>query len=329
MKNRAFLLLSSLALAAPAFSSTRGRDVGTRSGAILSSQVGVRASAMGGAFAAVSDDLGALYNNPAGLGQLRHIEVTAFNQDLGNDVSHRHAALSIPLGTVRSSNVRSFGSIAGSIEQFDYGTFDGRDPLGNNSGNFQAKDFLWSVGYGKGFADIIFLGVTVKRYKTELDDQVASGTAFDIGALVRLSDRWTAGATVKNQGSDLQFSSEQEDLPRAISAGVGFQPVKDVLTFAFDVEKPEDDASYAQVGAEWWANRTIALRAGYDAGGAVDGGFSAGLGLRVLDLEAYFFPILSLSLDYSFIPGVSVSGVDEDVVGNRHNFAVSMRFGER
>src|SRR5262245_925293 len=87
---------------------------------ILTMQTGVRPAGMGNAFVAVSDDINALYSNPAGLGLLKDLELNAMMQQGLEGIDQNNFALIMPLGEVASQNVRSFGSFGLAFGELDY-----------------------------------------------------------------------------------------------------------------------------------------------------------------------------------------------------------------
>src|SRR3989339_1181283 len=63
----------------------------------LSAGAGARATAMGGAFTALSDDASALYWNPAGLAQLREPELLVVHNESFESIRHDAALFAQPL----------------------------------------------------------------------------------------------------------------------------------------------------------------------------------------------------------------------------------------
>ncbi len=322
-----FLIFAAVSAALPLAASVDG--VGSSGGSLLTIQTGVRPAGMGNAFVGVANDINALYYNPAGLGTLRNVEFTALQQNLASDTTYRNAALAISMGEVTSSNVSQFGTVALSFGILDFGKIQGRDNLGNTTPDFKANDTVWTLGYGKGFFDTIFVGAAYKRMDQRISDIRASNSAFDLGLLYRLSSEWKIGLSGRNLGGDINFSSAEEPLPRTTTLGFGYTPFKDALTFSLDIEKPRETENFAKGGVEWLINRTIALRSGYNSGTGPNGGFSFGVGLCFMDFETLWFPVQRLSIDYAFLPSSTVSGVDGDAVGSRQNISLTMRFGDR
>lgn len=77
---------------------------------------------------------------------------------------------------------------------------------------------------------------------------------------------------------------------------------------AADVAKPQDNDVYWCLGAEWWMQDTIALRAGYKTNQDIGPGWSAGLG----------FKFQRICLDYAYAPYGDL--------GNTHRISLGMNF---
>lgn len=310
----AFLATGALSWAAPY------PRVGTRAVNILSVQPGARPRAMGNAFTAMPDDPNALWFNPAGFGTIKYWDVIATHKTFMADMQQNHAGIVVPLGFLTSESVMDFGGIGFSIGMLDYGTLPGRDVSGASSSDFQAKDGLMTLGYGKSIGPLS-VGVNAKMYKLKISDQRAEGTAYDLGFQYKQNASfWGFGVAVKNLGGQARYAQQDEPLPQDVTAGVMMAPLQDMLTLTADLVSPKDSYAGYRAGAEFWANRIIALRAGYDSTLKAGSGFSGGIGIRLERIEAAFFPVRRLSIDYSIVPA--------DKLDNTHNISVSFRFGE-
>src|SRR5512135_1860180 len=73
--------------------------VGTASAQFLKIGVGARAAGMGGAFAALSNDVSAMYWNPAGMTAIPAITAGFSHSQWLADMSHNFAGIAVPLGS--------------------------------------------------------------------------------------------------------------------------------------------------------------------------------------------------------------------------------------
>lgn len=278
-------------------------EAGTASSNILTLQDGARPAGMGGAYVAVSDDINALYHNPAGLGFFKESEVSAneFGGFAGLKLSD--LAVAIPLGDVTTSNVHQLGTLAFNLATLDYGSEDAFDASGNRIGDLKASDRVYGVGYGKAFRDRGAIGALARVYNLKIAGESASGTSVDLGALYRLVPGYfNVGASARNIGSDVQYSGKTEKAPTEYMLGAALTPLKDALTLALDVGSAADRSSIVRGGAEWHLSSAFALRAGYDSSLDAGSGLSLGAGVQLLDFEVGFIPIDKVGLDYSFTP---------------------------
>ena len=161
----------------------------------------------------------------------------------------------------------------------------------------------------------ILIGATAKYYRfssTMTDETDASGTAFDVGATVRVADNLNFGASAQN----LWASAETPQFPRAIGGGFYARPIP-VLSIGFDMRWRLDGAS---TGARYGGGAELFLRGD---GGQTGYALRAG-GLRDNALGATFasaglgYATMSWSIDVS--GRRAVKGGDESIV------IASMRF---
>src|ERR1039458_1672672 len=71
-------------------------NVGTSGAEFLKIGPGARAVGMGEAFTGVADDVDAIYWNPAGLGTLKHAEITGMHMQYFQSIQYEFAAFAYP-----------------------------------------------------------------------------------------------------------------------------------------------------------------------------------------------------------------------------------------
>lgn len=314
-------LIAFVAVATAATSHAIDADAGTVASNVLMVQVGARPAAMGNAFTAVGDDINTFYRNPAGLGFLRKSEGFASRFSGLGEIDGNTLAIAIPLGDVTSSNVRNMGVIGIGATNMSYGKTDLTDVNGVRRGDFEAKDEMVMVGWGKVFANELSIGSVVKLYRMEIFDKSDSGTAVDVGAMYRLiPGTLNVGVMGTNLGSSIAFEGKKSDAASAISAGAALMPLgNNRFMLTLDVEKPSDASSAVKGGAEWLASSVLALRAGYDGAYEAGPGLSMGAGIILADIEVGFFPVDRITLDYAYTAG--------DDLEYSHRIALGCRIG--
>jgi hypothetical protein len=91
-------------------------------------------------------------------------------------------------------------------------------------------------------------------------------------------------------------------MPQSVVAGIALTPMKKGLLFSADVEQPKNFGTVFRVGAEYWIQDILALRAGYNSDFDTGAGVSAGLSVCIHEFEFRWFPIDRITFDYSFTP---------------------------
>ena len=272
------------ALASSGFAET---NKGTSSGLFLNVSAGARAQGLGGGYTAISDDLTALYWNPAGLALLKRPEVFAQHTEYVSDVNHEYLALSYPIW--------GFGTIATGITLL-YSQDEYRINPGIKTGTFQNRDFAWSVAYGHTYNNDLRFGVTGKLIHRKLATYSTYDGAVDLGVHFQ-ADRYlpglSAGLSISNVGTHVKFIDSEDPLPLTLRFGAAWKTYFNRLTFTAELEKIRDDDVRGHFGAEFLVHPAFALRVGYEAGHDfkdAEEGLKGGAGFKYGDFN----------LDYAF-----------------------------
>lgn len=161
----------------------------------------------------------------------------------------------------------------------------------------------------------ILIGATAKYYRFTSDmagDTDASGTAFDLGATVRVTQLVNLGVSAQN----LWATTTSPQLPRAVGGGVYAHPVP-VLAFSFDARWKLDGSDHS---ARYGGGAELFLRG--------DGGQS-GYPIRVGALHDNGLGATYLSAGLGFASltwGIDVAGRREIKGGDETMVIASMRF---
>lgn len=273
---------------------------------------GARPIAMGSAFTAISDDPHAIHYNPAGLAQIRSLELTAGYGRLY-------------LGLKDKSNIGSgFVGIAQSLKQGRLGAAG----AGWTTLSLQDayKEDTISLAYAKSFfANGLFLGATGKLLKrsfgsdlyTQIDPlfikygQDSTNYSADFGILYRPRPAYSFGLAFKDINQPNIGLGETERVPLEIRGGFGYHQRH--LIFDIDLSRRSKD-TFVALGIERWLFRVMGLRAGFNAGSRNKRDVSAGMSYK----GSYFH------VDYSFL--FPLAGVES--VSGTHRFAIGAKFGK-
>ena len=262
--------------------------VGTTAGQFLKIGPGARALAMGGTYVGISDDIYAVYYNPAGVAISQGNGQVAFNHTQWlADISYDFAAASLNIESLGSLfiSVTSLRVPEEKVRTFDY-------PEGN--GQFwDASSVSFGVGYAKSLTDRFSIGFNAKYIQESIWSSSASGFALDVGTyyitpfndLVIGASITNFGSKMKLDGRDIQinydpdddlytgpnnvpakFEMDQYDLPLTFRIGFSMDVVKTRyirIKTAFDATHPNDNAEYVNAGIELAYDELLFIRGGY------------------------------------------------------------------
>jgi hypothetical protein len=255
-----------------------GEEGGGQAGAFLRLPVGARACGMGDAFTAVSDDVDAMYYNPAGMYQVNSAAGGVSVAIMSMDRHHYHASF------VYSSG--AYGAVGVNFIGFGVSDIDGRDNTGFETGSFEDNETALALGYSYKVFRYLGFGVGIKYIQHSLADAKADGIGFDAGlhSRVTVNSDWfrsiRLGASLSNIGADLEWDTEaatKEDIPTTLRLGcaaeIEFTTVE--LLGAIDVSRSADESAEFHAGLESWFSDVVAARIGFDSdhvnfGGAIE-----------------------------------------------------------
>ena len=296
--------------------------VGTTAGQFLKIGPGARALAMGGAYVGVSDDIYAVYYNPAGIAISKGNGQAAFNHTQWlADVSYDFAAASL--------NVESLGTLFVTITSLrvpeeKVRTFE--FPEGN--GQFwDAGSVSFGVGFAKSLTDRFSIGFHAKYIQESIWSTSARGFALDVGTYyVTPFNDLVIGASVSNFGSKMQldgrdiqvnydpngdpltgpnnvpakYDMDQYDLPLTFRIGFSMDVIETRyirVKAAFDATHPNDNVEYANTGIEVAYDEMFFVRGGYKSIFLTDSeqSFTFGAGLKY-----EMAPGLNLDVNYGY-----------------------------
>ncbi|MFH1618503.1 MAG: PorV/PorQ family protein, partial [bacterium] len=281
--------------------------VGTTGAAFLKVGVGARPLAMGNAFVALPDDANAINWNPGALGELKDKSATASYSSLFMDQNQGFIAYAAPLK--ENMGTLGFGvnyMLISDIEK-RAGDTETADSTFNNT------NMAVSVSYARsGLYEGLSLGANLKYINEKLDTFSESATAIDLGALYNTKiENLTAGFMVQNIGTKIG----PDPLPLTVKGGLAYRLLEKKLVLAMDGDwLAIDKRAYLDLGAEYWMNKNLAVRAGYQVGRGQDklGSSLVGAGFGMgIKLDKF-------NMDYAFVPFGDL--------GNTHRITLGMRF---
>lgn len=290
------LLLSLSVLLAP------GARAATGAAAWLEEGLGARWLGMGGAARAAARDVHAGYWNPAALSSAGAFVWEAGSMLAFGSMDRTAASLSAALQTDRAGTFAVTWlrrSIAGLERVDDRGTV-------TETESSAADAVLVSGGWAPFYE--LRAGVTAKFMTESVLGSSASGGAVDAGILVQplLAHEFWIGITVANAAGSYSWGGGDADAPaREVGGGIAWRGLRDRLLAAADIVSREGSSSPAlHAGAEFWAVKMAAVRAGWDDGHPTVG-------------ASYVWK--PYQLDYAFT-------FDPDSIATRHQLSFLLRF---
>jgi len=249
--------------------------------------VGARAEAMAGAFAGLCDDATAMYWNPAGLAQIEDAAFSLSHQTHIAGIRQEAVTFGQRLGT------RAVFGLSAAFQSF--GTFDGYASEHTVPVPLSATDYYGSGGIALRLPSFAF-GIAAKFLRSSYESDLAGHLALDAGLL----GVWSAtGISIGGSVSNLEvpLKSGAAAAPAVARFGIAYPFGRLPLMIALQGDYAFDASPAAAVGAEYWIQNLVAVRAGYRAYLGESRlsrvvGLSAGLGVQWQ----------GWSLSYSFQP---------------------------
>lgn len=250
---------------------------GTTAANFLKIGIGARAIAMGGAFSALADDGTALYWNPAGLVQIKKIELSTTYNVYFQGIKQGYLSLIFPLLK---------GSAGLGANYVDMGKIEGRDEYGKPTGDFGASDIQVCIAYARNVSSKVALGINAGMLVDIIAEDKKIAYLGDIGLLFKPAGFVSGGVACQNIGSKLG----KDPLPLTFRGGIALR--LKFINVETDVVKPIDDGMYNCAGFECWIRNILAIRAGYRTSQDIGSGASFGTG----------FKISMIQFDYAYVP---------------------------
>ena len=183
---------------------------GSTSAEFLLLGAGARGAALGGSFAALANDVEALYWNPAGLVLLERPGFTAGTYTYLAETRYSWAGLAFPM----SGGARAIGLHAGTFGFGEQPVYTVENPEGDGT-VYRVRETYVGLTYSQSFSDRFSAGITGKFISDQLGSTSASAFAVDFGtnfhALVGQRPI-RASFVIQNLGSNLRHDGSALDV---------------------------------------------------------------------------------------------------------------------
>lgn len=254
---------------------------------------GARPAAMGDCYVGLSDDVNAIYWNPAGISQMKSSELIA-SQILWVESTYRSN-----LGFVYPKF--RWGSLGVGVNYLMVTGLEGRTVEDDvNYTNFSVSDLIVNFMWGKKLSDRFSLGAGFKFIRQDLYTKSYFGIAGDIGTMMQLSEKVNYGISLQNMG--MEFGSDPDNMPTLLRMGISSKLFENQLILLGDYNIGIMDTTQSiGAGSEYHLGDIFAPRFGYrykitNNNLDVLSGISAGFGIKI---GKYQF-------DYAFTPYLTI-----------------------
>ena len=272
---------------------------GTSAAQFLKIGVGPRATALGGTFTGLANDVTALYWNPAGAAWLNKSQFLATHTEWFADINHEFAGVVVPFGGASAVGL-SFTSL--NIPEMEQTTIQEPDGTGIF---FDVQDIALGLTYSRRLTERFSFGITGKYIQQKLFNESANTFAVDLGGMLHTGFKgMRLGIMMSNFGGKLQLSGRDlivrsndasanlntESWPLPISFRIGLamdlMGLKEGLvlresqrlTLLVDGYNVNDAPESMGIGLEYSWNENFFLRSGYRINHDMES-FSAGMGV--------------------------------------------------
>ena len=312
-------LVTAALFCGPAAAGETYYDAGSKALPLQQAAGTARATAMGSAVVAVPQGAASLLWNPAGLSRLGGKELSLHHNSGLGDTIQETAIFGMPLGEVKAGG-GSLGGLAASLGYVNYGSFSGRDALGQPADTYHAGEYSGSVGWGMEVLPKLSAGIALKADQSNLAGKRYNAMASDLGVMYKLIPSLDLGLTYSN--INLGSRIGQSKLTSGWRLGAAWAVRKNWL-LAASGELQSSSVNRAQLGTEYLVgnleekNNILALRAGYQANfpnPQLSGLTGLTLGLGYTFARAW-------TVDYAMVPSGEL--------GTSNKFSLTYKFDSR
>jgi hypothetical protein len=232
-----------------------------------------RGAGMGEAFVAVTNDISALFWNPAGLVQSSSDQAMFSHAEWLIDIQHEFAAASYHLD---DNNVLGISFVSLHTDPMKITTEYQPQGTGNY---FNFGDIAAGLTYSRRMTDQFSFGATVRYVRETIAELHTDAVLIDLGTYYSMglgTSRFSVvvtnfGNNVKPNGSvqngkgDIVTSFQDFSPPTMFKLGYAFEPYQDDdnrLTASIQLNHPNDNAENVRVGFEYEFEKTFFLRTG-------------------------------------------------------------------
>ncbi|NOX88778.1 MAG: UPF0164 family protein [Calditrichaeota bacterium] len=278
------------------------RRAGLSSNLFLRAELSPRASAMGGAYSALGNDIHAVFYNPAGLVLLKRAEVGFVHVQWFEDIRMQNISLGFKIDPKLAA--------AFSVSYLGMPDIQGKDRYGQKTEKLGVNSSIIQMNIAYKIHPSFYVGLGIKYFRDDLAGFVASGMAFDLGFLMETFVKGLSVAgVVRNFGSKIRYDQSSEPIPLTYRLGLGYRLPVIHLRLGVEAVRSDDRDWYVSTGLEYSWKDFAFLRVGnpWMSGSGFQPSFGAGIR-----------PTKDLSIDYTLF--------NHQNLGLTHRIGVNFRF---
>jgi hypothetical protein len=315
---------------------------GTAALQFLKLGVDARAIGMGEAYTAVTDDISAVFWNPAGLAPAYDNEAFFSHTEWPANIMHEFAAASYTNGV-------STWALYGSVLHMDDMEVTDEETFGPTGETFTNSDMAFGLAYAQQFTSKFSAGGSAKYLRQNLYEYSINSFAFDLGSMYNTG--WKnvkIGMALKNFGPDVKYRVDDDDdgqfdedpydlldndgdglidedgpeleskIPMSFSLGISGDIMRTDTSHwiaSLQLDNVIDRMETWNLGTEYKLG-SIFFRAGYQLNYDTNG-FSAGIGWQVPTRFAIF------NIDYAY---TDMGYLAEDFINSAHRVSIKMKY---
>ncbi len=308
------IVLTAAVLIFCAFETNSQTVIGKYAGEFMAIGIGGRPLALGGAYAAIANDVLSGYYNPAGLAHMNYPQIALMHDErYGNLVNYDYAGVAIPFDTDMSFGISAMRLGIDGIPDTRNALYDanGDGILDINQNDrldyskiteFSNQDWAFYLTFAKRHSENFYYGANIKFLSRNIAEFNAYGVGFDVGAWYSPLENLQLGANIQDITTTLVAwnTGRNELITPTVKVGAGysieffagkFTPVLD-FDIRFENRRTASNFSVGPVsfdmhsGLEYSFKDLFAIRGGYNDVKQ----FTIGAGVK----------LPKLNIDYSF-----------------------------
>ena len=275
---------------------------GTVSADFLNIGVSAQQASLGGAAAALSNDIASTYFNPAGLSAVERSGINFMHNMWYQDISYEFMGAAFPLNS---------GSTVGfSLSYLHMGKIDVYNIYDQQDGTISPYSMAGILSYSRAITPHFYVGLSGRYILEKIAEVEATGFGFDAGAQYTLNT-FTFGLVANNIGPSMKYETESFSMPSSFSLGAAYANSSWPVTLVVGAKVPFAGDVAVATGIEYRPADFLALRSGFEGLNGPNAAHGSNFGLGFL--------LGGVNIDYAFNPGGDL--------GRTHFFSFTFSFG--